>query len=60
MRWSDVFGAVDLSGLQTGVGSFAAEFLVRAGVGELTIIDGDDVDPTNRNRQLPALVSTQV
>ena len=42
-----------------GVGSFAAEFLARAGVGELTIVDGDDVDPTNRNRQLPALVSTQ-
>ena len=42
-----------------GVGSFAAEFLARAGVGELTIMDGDDVDPTNRNRQLPALVSTQ-
>jgi hypothetical protein len=42
-----------------GVGSFAAEFLARAGIGELTIIDGDDVDPTNRNRQLPALVSTQ-
>ena len=38
-----------------GVGSFAAEFIARSGVGELTIIDGDTVDPTNRNRQLPAL-----
>ncbi len=38
-----------------GVGSFAAEFIVRAGVGRLTIVDGDTVDPTNRNRQLPAL-----
>ncbi len=38
-----------------GVGSFAAEFIARAGVGEMTIIDGDVVDPTNRNRQLPAL-----
>lgn len=38
-----------------GVGSFAAEFVVRSGVGEITIIDGDVVDPTNRNRQLPAL-----
>ena len=38
-----------------GVGSFAAEFLARAGVGTLTIVDGDVVDPTNRNRQLPAL-----
>lgn len=42
-----------------GVGSFAAEFLVRAGIGTLTIIDGDCVDATNRNRQLPALCSTQ-
>lgn len=41
-----------------GVGSYAAEFLVRSGVGNLTIVDGDDVDNTNRNRQLPALVST--
>lgn len=41
-----------------GVGSFAAEFLVRAGVGKLTIVDGDIVDPTNKNRQLPALTST--
>jgi tRNA A37 threonylcarbamoyladenosine dehydratase len=38
-----------------GVGSFAAEFICRAGVGEMTIVDGDVVDPTNRNRQLPAL-----
>ena len=38
-----------------GVGSFAAEFVARAGVGEMTIVDGDVVDPTNRNRQLPAL-----
>ena len=41
-----------------GVGSYAAETLVRAGVGSLTIIDGDDVDPTNKNRQLQALNST--
>lgn len=41
-----------------GVGSFAAEFLVRAGIGNLTIIDGDTVDITNINRQLPALHST--
>ena len=41
-----------------GVGSFAAEFLVRAGVGNLTIVDGDTVDITNINRQLPALHST--
>lgn len=41
-----------------GVGSFAAEFLARAGIGTLTIVDGDVVDPTNRNRQLPALATT--
>jgi len=41
-----------------GVGSFAAEFLARAGVGKLTIVDGDVVDITNINRQLPALHST--
>ncbi|MES2864010.1 MAG: tRNA threonylcarbamoyladenosine dehydratase [Bacteroidota bacterium] len=41
-----------------GVGSFAAEFLVRAGVGTMTIVDGDTVDITNINRQLPALHST--
>ena len=38
-----------------GVGSFAAEFICRSGIGKMTIIDGDIVDPTNRNRQLPAL-----
>lgn len=41
-----------------GVGSFAAEFLARAGVGKITIVDGDIVDITNINRQLPALHST--
>ena len=41
-----------------GVGSFAAEFLVRSGVGKMTIVDGDTVDVTNINRQLPALHST--
>ncbi|MCA0446547.1 MAG: tRNA threonylcarbamoyladenosine dehydratase [Bacteroidetes bacterium] len=41
-----------------GVGSFAAEFICRAGIGKMTIVDGDQVVPSNRNRQLPALVST--
>lgn len=41
-----------------GVGSFAAEFLARAGVGKMVIVDGDVVDITNINRQLPALHST--
>ncbi|MBM3434137.1 MAG: tRNA threonylcarbamoyladenosine dehydratase [Bacteroidetes bacterium] len=41
-----------------GVGSFAVEFLARSGVGRLTLVDGDVVDPTNRNRQLQALSSS--
>ncbi|HRN33255.1 MAG TPA: tRNA threonylcarbamoyladenosine dehydratase [Saprospiraceae bacterium] len=41
-----------------GVGSYAGEFLVRAGIGSLIIIDGDRVDPTNINRQMQALHST--
>lgn len=40
-----------------GVGSFAAEFICRSGIGKMTIIDGDVVDPSNRNRQLPALAT---
>lgn len=41
-----------------GVGGFVAEFLARAGVGTLTLIDGDVVDETNINRQIIALQST--
>jgi len=41
-----------------GVGAAAAEFLVRSGVGKLTIIDGDKIEKTNINRQIPALHST--
>ena len=41
-----------------GVGSFAAEAICRAGIGNITIVDGDAVDPTNKNRQLVALNST--
>ena len=41
-----------------GVGAYAAEMLCRAGVGQLTIADGDQVNPSNRNRQLLALSST--
>ncbi|EKB49496.1 tRNA threonylcarbamoyladenosine dehydratase [Cecembia lonarensis] len=37
-----------------GVGSFAAEFICRSGIGAMTIIDGDVVDISNCNRQLPA------
>jgi tRNA A37 threonylcarbamoyladenosine dehydratase len=41
-----------------GVGAYAAEMLCRAGVGKMTIADGDTVNPTNKNRQLLALDST--
>lgn len=41
-----------------GVGSYAAEFIARSGVGKMTIIDGDSFDITNKNRQLTALDST--
>lgn len=41
-----------------GVGAYAAEMLVRAGVGHITIIDSDCVAPSNINRQLIALHST--
>jgi tRNA A37 threonylcarbamoyladenosine dehydratase len=41
-----------------GVGAYAAEQLCRAGIGKMTIVDGDAVEETNRNRQLPALIST--
>ena len=41
-----------------GVGAYAAEMLCRAGVGKMTIIDNDTVHPSNRNRQLIALNSS--
>lgn len=41
-----------------GVGAYAAEQICRAGVGEMTIIDGDSIHITNKNRQLPALTSS--
>lgn len=41
-----------------GVGSYAAEFIARAGVQKMTIVDGDVFDETNKNRQLTALDST--
>jgi tRNA A37 threonylcarbamoyladenosine dehydratase len=41
-----------------GVGGSAAEQLCRMGIGRMTLIDGDTVDPTNCNRQIAALNST--
>lgn len=40
-----------------GVGAYAAEMICRAGVGKMTIVDADTVQPSNINRQLPALHS---
>ena len=41
-----------------GVGSYAAEAVARAGTGNITLMDGDSVQPSNLNRQLVALTST--
>lgn len=41
-----------------GVGSMAAEMICRSGVGRMSIIDADIIQPGNINRQLPALHST--
>lgn len=70
-RYSDRFGGIGrLYGTQSlarlraahvcvvgvgGVGSWTVEALARSGVGEITLIDLDDVCITNVNRQLPAL-----
>ena len=40
-----------------GVGAYAAEMIARAGIGRMTIVDGDTVSNSNINRQLPALHS---
>ncbi len=42
-----------------GVGAYAAEMLCRSGIGRLTLIDGDSIQPSNRNRQLLALKSNE-
>ena len=42
-----------------GVGSWCAEALVRCGVGKVTVVDGDTVSETNKNRQIIALSSTE-
>jgi len=53
LKWANVL-VVGLG----GVGAYAAEQLCRAGIENMTIVDGDVVEASNRNRQLPALVST--
>lgn len=66
-RTSLLLGAEQVARLQSsrilvvgvgGVGAYAAEMLVRAGVSSMTIIDSDEVSPSNINRQLVALHST--
>ncbi|HNW99297.1 MAG TPA: tRNA threonylcarbamoyladenosine dehydratase [Bacteroidales bacterium] len=42
-----------------GVGAAAAEMLCRAGIGKMTLVDSDTIHSSNRNRQIPALVSTE-
>jgi tRNA A37 threonylcarbamoyladenosine dehydratase len=42
-----------------GVGGICAEKIARAGVGRMSIVDADTVEASNRNRQAPALVSTE-
>ena len=41
-----------------GVGSFTVEALARSGIGHLVLIDKDNIDETNINRQIHALSST--
>ena len=41
-----------------GVGSFACEGLVRAGIGSIAIVDNDTIDITNINRQIHANINT--
>lgn len=41
-----------------GVGGFVAEFLARAGIENMTLVDGDDVEKTNLNRQIIATCDT--
>ncbi|MEC4272485.1 tRNA threonylcarbamoyladenosine dehydratase [Adlercreutzia sp. R25] len=41
-----------------GVGGYAVEALARSGVGALDLVDSDNVDPTNLNRQIVATTAT--
>ncbi|WP_372642360.1 ThiF family adenylyltransferase [Ancylomarina sp.] len=41
-----------------GVGAYAAELLCRAGIGRMTIVDGDNIEASNINRQMPATTQT--
>ena len=41
-----------------GVGSYTFEALIRSGVGNITVVDGDDYSESNINRQLYATISS--
>ena len=62
-----VFGNDALAGLKRarfcvvgvgGVGSWAAEACARSGIGSITLIDHDDIDIGNSNRQIHTLADT--
>ncbi len=66
-RTGRIFGADGMERLRNscvavfgvgGVGSYIAEGLARSGVGHIHLIDSDDVDITNLNRQIEALSDT--
>ena len=66
-RSEALLGSETMEGLRTkrvilfgvgGVGSWCAEALIRTGLVHLTIVDGDTVQPSNVNRQLPATRET--
>ena len=66
-RTERIFGADGMERLKNahvavfgvgGVGSYIAEGLARSGVGHIDLIDSDDVDITNLNRQIEALTDT--
>ncbi|MBR5751687.1 MAG: ThiF family adenylyltransferase, partial [Clostridia bacterium] len=71
MDWTQrtemILGAQSMSALKSarvavfglgGVGSYAAEALVRAGVGHISLLDGDVYEQNNLNRQLYATMDT--
>ena len=66
-RTALLFGEEGLSRLQAahvlivgvgGVGGAAAEMIARSAVGHIILVDADSIEPSNINRQLPALHST--
>lgn len=68
VRTELVFGEEKLNSLRNsnvlvvglgGVGGYAAEMICRSGIGSMTIVDGDLVNASNRNRQQVALKSTE-